>query len=160
MRFHKTFSRQKGGATPPPALGGDAVPTTVAPTASADNVMSCKVRDIAGWPVQRIVVGWTTVAANPVALNADLYIWEKATSHWYKLNDTALSVKPNQLAYFDVAGLIEPMSNSKNVLGTSGQSPQATSQSIDVMLVMSDPGAAVNGTYIIGMGPDLTTVGT
>jgi len=160
VRFHKTFSRQKGGSAPPPVLGGDAVPTTTAPSATADNVMSCKIRDIVGWPVQRIVVGWTTTAGSPVALNGDLYVWEKRLKHWFKVNDTALSIKPNQLAFFDIAALIEPVSNAANVLGNASNPPGAASDSIDVMLVMTDPGAAVAGTYNIGMGPDLTTVGT
>jgi hypothetical protein len=158
VRFHKTFTRQKGVAGTIPAIGSDAVPTATAPTMQ-DNVMSCRVRDIAGWPTQRIVVGWTTNGVTPVALNGSLYIWEEAIGYWFLINATPLSIPPNQLVFFDVVGMIEQVASKANVLGTA-TGGSATGQSIDVMLVVADPGAAVNGTYQIGMGPDLTTVGT
>lgn len=159
MRFHKTFQRVKpaAGGGSPPTLGSDAAPTTAAPTAQQDNVLSCKIRDINGWPVQRIAVGWTTTGANPVALNGDLYVWERTIGHWFKINDTALSLKPNQLFFFDIVSMIEPVSNAQNVIGSG---PRAASDSLDVMLIVTDPGAAIAATYVIGMGPDLTTVGT
>jgi hypothetical protein len=152
VRFHTTFTRIKGGGTP--VLGADTAPTT-APPSNQDCVMSCNVRDIAGWPVARIAAAWTTTAAVPVALNGSLYIFEKSLAHWFLINATPLSMAPNQLCFFDVASLIEQVSNKGNVVAG-----QATKQSIDVYLLMADPGAAVNGTYQIGMGPDLSNVGT
>jgi hypothetical protein len=157
VRFHTIFTRQKGGSGSP-AIGSDTTPTT-SPPSNQDNVMACRVRDIAGWPTQRIVVAWTTTAAAPVALNGSLYMWEEAIGHWFLVNPAPVSLPPNQLVFFDVVGLIELVANKANVLGTaSGQS--TTGQSIEVFLQVTDPGAAVAGTYQIGMGPDLTTVGS
>ena len=159
MRLPVVFIRQKGGGTPP-AIGSDAVPTTAPPTSANDNVMSCKVRDINGLPIQRIVACWTTTAGAPVALNGSLYQFEKATQHWYLVNSAPLSIPPNQLVFFDVASIAEAPSNKANVMGTAAAGVSATANTIDVMLVVSDPGAAVAGTYTIAMGPDLSAVGT
>src|ERR1019366_6341937 len=116
MRLPVVFLRQKGGGTPP-AIGSDAVPTTAPPTSANDNVLSCKCRDIIGLPIQRIVACWTTTAATPVALNGSLYIFEKATQHWYLINSAPLSIPPNQLVFFDVAAIAEAPANKANVVG-------------------------------------------
>jgi hypothetical protein len=157
MRFPVTFKRQKGGASTDPALGSDTPPTTTPPTAGTDNQLTCRVRDVNGWPVQRIAVCWTTTAGAPVAINGDLYFWEDATAHWYKINDTVLSLKPNQLFFFDVATIGEPAPTTKNLLAPGGY---AESGSLELILILTDPGAAVAGVYNVAMGPDLTTVGT
>jgi hypothetical protein len=156
MRFPLTFRRQKGSASTDPALGSDSAPTTT-PPGKSDNLLQCKIRDVNGWPVQRIAVCWTTSAGSPTALNGDLYFWEAATAAWYKINDTSLSLKPNQLFFFDVVSISEPTPVT-STLGQPGSPAQAGS--IDVMLVLSDPGAQVSGVFNVAMGPDLTTVGT
>jgi hypothetical protein len=160
MRFPKSFSRRKGGAGSVPVLGTDAAPTITPPSeVASDNVMTCKIRDINGWPVQRVGVCWSSPdAVTPTALNMDLYFWEDTTTHWYKINDTPLSVKPAQLFFFDTVTISEPTVRSKDMLSAIGASSQAGA--MEVMLVVTDPGAQVNGTYNIAMGPDLTTVGT
>jgi hypothetical protein len=158
MRLPVVFTRQKGGSGSP-AIGSDAVPTTAPPTVSNDNVMSCRCRDINALIVQRIVACWTTTAGAPVALNGSLYQFEKSTQHWYLVNATPLSIPPNQLVFFDVASIAEAPANKSNVMGSASYGTAATANTIDVMLVVSDPGAAVAGTYTIAMGPDLSTVG-
>ncbi len=160
MRFPKTFKRQKGGASVDPALGSDTVPTVAAPSeAASDNLLTCRLRDVNGWPVQRIAICWNTIAATPTALNGDLYFWEDATAHWYKINDTVLSLKPAQLFFFDTVTIGEPAPLAKNLLG-AGLGSYADAGSMEVMLVLTDPGAQVSGVFNIAMGPDLTTVGT
>lgn len=154
MRFLQTFRRQKGAASTDPLLGSDAVPTTKAPVQNTDNLLTAKFRDINGWPVQRIGVCWTTQAANPVALNGDMYFWEEALQHWIKINDTALSMKPNQIFFFDIMTVSDPTPTT-STLGVI-----ASAGSIEVFLVVSDPGTAVNGVYTFALAPDLTTVGT
>lgn len=159
MRFQKTFQRQKGG-TPAsvPAIGSDAAPTTTPPQDATTNLLSCRLRDINGWPVQRIVVGWNSAnAVTPTPFNADLYFWEDASQCWYKINDTPLSLKPAQLYVFDTFAVSEPPPTQafSNQPGSPSQAG-----SMDVMLVVSDPGAQVNGLYTFVMSPDVTTVGT
>jgi|SRR5580700_2262963 hypothetical protein len=161
MRLPTTFQRQKGGTSPPPALGSDAVPTTSPPANGTDNFLSCRTRDINGWPVQRIVACWTTTAGSPTALNGSLYLWEKATAHWYLVNATPVSMEPNQLYFFDVAAIAEPPANKANVLGSASNPGSGAGDAvIDALLVVSDPGAQVNGTFTIAMGPDISNVGT
>jgi hypothetical protein len=158
MRFPKFFTRQKGGASTDPALGSDAAPTNIPPSeAASSNLLTCKIRDINGWPVQRIAVCWTSTAGALVALNGDLYFWEDSLQYWFKVNDVALSLKPNQLFFFDTVTIGEPTPTTKSL--TSPGSP-AQAGSMEVMLVVTDPGAAVNGVYQVAFGPDLTTVGT
>ena len=157
MRFPASFKRQKGSASTDPAIGSDATPTTVAPAASNDNVLTAKLRDINGWPVQRIAVGWTTTAASPVALNGALYLWEETSGHWY-LIQSGVSLPPNQLVFFDVCTISEPTPVDRNLYKSSSASNSAGA--IEVMLIVTDPGTAVNGVYVFVMGPDLTTVGT
>jgi hypothetical protein len=156
MRFPATFRRQKGGASADPALGSDSAPTTTPPS-SQDNVLACKIRDINGWPVQRIAVCWTSTGGGLVPINGDLYFWEAATQHWYKINDAPLSLKPNQLFFFDVVSISDPPITGA-ALKASGSSGQAGA--LQVQLVLTDPGAAAAVTYVVAMGPDLTTVGT
>jgi hypothetical protein len=246
MRFPTVFKRQKGSASSDPVLGGDSAPTTTAPAATADNVLSCRIRDVNGWPVQRIAVcfsqvgfaytvtsagtnppvvtltgttssllaieidvndvtggtalgqalftwklggvtqatgvataahvalGSTGVTANfsagpyannnvytshdaVTAMNVDAYFWEDETRTWYKINDAALSVKPNQLFFFDTVTVIEPPATAKQ-LTSSGSAAQAGAMSI--MIVPSDPGSQGNGVFQFAAAPDLTTVGT
>jgi len=58
MRFPTVFRRQKGSASADPALGSDAVPSTSSASAKSDNVVFCALRDLNGWPCQRIAVGF------------------------------------------------------------------------------------------------------
>jgi hypothetical protein len=160
MRFPKTFKRQKGGSSGDPALGSDTPPTTTPPSeAVSDNLLTCRLRDVNGWPVQRIGVCWNTTAGSPTPLNGDLYFWEDATGHWYKINDAPLSLKPAQLFFFDTVTIGEPAPLTKNLLAAGGGS-YAEAGSMEVMLVLTDPGAQVAGVFNVAMGPDLTTVGT
>jgi hypothetical protein len=197
MRFPLTFQRRKGGSGSVPVIGGsqDAAPVSTPPSAKADNILFCGLRDVNGWPIQRIAICWTletnsyTLAAAgtappavtlsgttsgrpavtieiditltgirgvatfqwllngvvqqtgqltaatfalgttgltanfpagtytndnvytssptvPTAFNVDAYFWEAATGRWYKINDTALSVKPNQLFFFDTVTIV------------------------------------------------------
>lgn len=160
MRLPVVFYREKGGTNPPATLGSDAAPTNAPPSSTNDNVLSCKIRDIVGCIVQRVAVAWWTSAATPVALNGSLYAWDEGMNRWFLLNATPLSMPPNQVVYFDVPAIAEPPSNAKSVLGTGQNGASATSNTIDVMLIVTDPGAAVNGTYNIGMGPDLSSIGS
>lgn len=162
MRFPLSFQRQKGVAgSAIPAIGSDAAPTSTAvlqgtpPNAQQDNLLDCKLSDINGWPVQRIVVAWSCTGANPVALNGDLYFWEELTARWYKINDAALSLKPNQLFVFDTFAIATPVINTAGL-----PTGKAQAGGMQVQLVVADPGAAVNGTYTFVLGPDTTTVGT
>lgn len=163
MRFPVTFQRQKGG-TPAnvPAIGTDTDPRTVgppqvAPTPKLTNVLFTKIRDANGWPVQRIAACFTTTAANPTALNASFFLYESATGAWYLINSTPLSMTPGVLYFVDCIAVSEP-SPTTSQLGKPGSPAQAGS--LEVMMVVSDPGSQVNGLFTFAMGPDLTTVGT
>ena len=163
MRFPVVFSRQKGGAAPPPVLGSDADPTVANPQVQPNNkgqATDCqgsfKIRDINGWPVQRIAVCWTTTAGAPTPLNADLYVWEQSTAHWYRVNPMTLAMLPNQLYFFDIVSIAEsPASGAQLQAGAAGAAGP-----IDCFLRITDPGGQVAGTFNIAYGPDITTVGT
>ena len=157
MRFPTVFKREKGAASSDPALGSDAAPTTTPAKANADNVVFCALRDLNGWPCQRIAFCWTTTASTPTAMNFDAYFWEDATAHWYKINDTAISAKVNQLYFFDTVTILEQRATNA-MLSNPGSPAQAGGMA--VMLVMTDPGAQVTGVFTVAAGPDLTTVGT
>lgn len=157
MRFPVLFKREKGSASTDPALGSDAVPTNAEPTMKNDNVVFCRVRDTNGWPCHRIAFAWHTTGSTPVALNFDAYLWEDASNRWFKINDAAVSAKPDQLYFFDTATILEqPVSSA----GLGSPTSPATSGGMEVMLVATDPGAAVDGVYTIVAGPDMTPVGT
>jgi hypothetical protein len=157
MRFPRTFRRQKGGASSDPALGSDSAPTTAEPSLQTDCVLACKIRDVNGWPVQRIAACWTTTAATPTALNASLYFFERATGHWYLINSSPLSMSANQLYFFDTVSISEP-TPLNSTLSQPGSPAQAGS--MELFLLVSDPGSQVNGVFTFALGPDLTTVGT
>jgi hypothetical protein len=164
MRFPTLFQRQKGvGGSALLAIGADPAPTSTTilqgtpPNAQQNNVLACKMADLNGWPVQRIVVAWSCDGAAPVALNGDLFFWEDRSARWYKINDTALSLKPNQLFVFDTFCIC---AQAPLQAGLGNPNSSANAGSMEIMLVVSDPGAAVNGTYTFVMGPDVTTVGT
>jgi hypothetical protein len=160
VRFPVSFQRQKGvGGSTLPAIGSDAVPTKApvanTPTNPNSNVMACKIRDVNGWPVQRIAVGWTTSAATPTQFNVDMYLWETTSQAWYLMG--SLAMNPNQLYFFDTIAVSEPTPLQSNV-NQPGSPAQAGS--MNVALVVTDPGAQVNGTFTFVMAPDLTTIGT
>jgi hypothetical protein len=248
MRFPLTFQRRKGGSGSVPVIGGsqDAAPVSTPPSAKADNILFCGLRDVNGWPIQRIAICWTletnsyTLAAAgtappavtlsgttsgrpavtieiditltgirgvatfqwllngvvqqtgqltaatfalgttgltanfpagtytndnvytssptvPTAFNVDAYFWEAATGRWYKINDTALSVKPNQLFFFDTVTIAAP-APSNSTINQPGSPAQPGG--MEIFIVVTDPGAQVNGTYSFAVGGDLTTVGT
>jgi hypothetical protein len=157
MRFPTVFKRRKGGVTSEALLGSDAVPTTVPAAFNTDNVVFCALRDLNGWPCQRIAFCWTTTAGAPTVMNFDAYFWEDATQHWYKINDAVIAAKVNQLYFFDTATILEQRATGA-MLGNPGSPAQAGGMA--VLLVMTDPGAQVNGVFTVAAGPDLTTVGT
>jgi hypothetical protein len=158
MRFPVTFTRRKVVAGPSPLVGSDAAPTTTAPSAKADNILFCGLRDCNGWPVQRIAICWSSPdAVTPTPFNVDAYFWETATGHWYKINDAALSVKPNQLFFFDTVTISAPTATNSTINQAGSPSQPG---GMEIFIVVSDPGAQVNGTYNFAVGGDLTTVGT
>jgi hypothetical protein len=157
MRFPVLFKRQKGSVSTDPALGSDTPPTNVAAAANADNVVFCRIRDVNGWPCHRIAFAWHTTGASPVAINFDAYFWEDRSSRWYKINDASISAKPDQLYFFDTATILEQPTSTASI---SAASSSATAGGMEVMLIATDPGSAVNGVYTIVAGPDMTPVGT
>jgi len=157
MRFPTVFKRRKGGATSEALLGSDTAPTTTPAAFNTDNVVFCGLRDLNGWPCHRIAFCWTTTASNPTAMNVDAYFWEDATQHWYLINDSHVSAKVNQLYFFDTATILEQRATNAT-LGNPGSPAQAGGMSI--MLIVTDPGAQVNGVFTFAAGPDMTPVGT
>jgi len=100
---------------------------------------------------------YSSVFAATTTLNMDAFFWENTSQHWYKINDSALAVKPNQLFFFDTVTILEAPPTNQNLLG-AGSPAQAGA--MEVILVVSDPGTAAVGVYNIVAGPDMTPVGT
>jgi hypothetical protein len=160
MRFPVMFRREKGGASSDPALGSDSDPRTTQkpPVAGTDNLLTCKLRDPNGWPTQRICIAWTTTAAAPTALNANLFFWEDRSLAWYLINSAPVSMSEGQLYFFDTCTILEPTPLGSSLTSPNSNPPSAGS--MELLLVLSDPGAQVNGVFVVVMGPDMTTVGT
>lgn len=156
MQFQKVFYRfvttAAGFATV--ALGTDTAPTTAYGTpgaapqapgtksaANVDNVLSCRVNGISA-PVActRIavcMVGPTGAASQ----NANLYVWDQGTAHWYLVNAAPISLVNNQLVFFDAVSPCEAPTTQGQTISQGG---------VDYMLVVaaSTPTA---GQYLFAM---------
>jgi hypothetical protein len=150
MRFPMSFQRRHGGAGPIKQFSDDVIPTTTPPGPGNDNVLSCRLWNLNGWPVQRIVVGYVASAGIMDAPTADLYMWEETLGAWLKLNGSSVTLTQNGVAYFDVPTIAEPAPVQKNLT-----SPSAGS--LDVMIIIA---ATDDATYTFAMAPDVTTIGT
>jgi len=140
MKFQTTFTRIKGGGGT--ALG-DALPTA-APRTTIDNVMSLDPYNENGWPVHRIAVGFSTIAA-VAQIRADVFLFDEASASWFRLNQEPKYLIPGVLTYFDI---VSPCARR---LG-----PQA----MDIYLRTFDDASVPNGTYVFAATPDLTTIGS
>lgn len=163
MKFPTTFKRFKGGGGT--ALGSDVVPT-VAPgqlgTAgvATDCLGSYRYQNINGWPCHRIAVCLTAPGGTTVPIPASLYFFEEGSGAWYRVGPAGMSLTSGVVTFFDTVGLLEMPSAPSGVIGQTPVSAVASMGvgSNQVYLVLSDPGAgAANGTYVVSMGPDLTT---
>jgi hypothetical protein len=147
MYFPTLFTRRVGGSGSVPLLGSDSAPTA-APSASMDNVLFTKFSNINGWPVHRVAVVCTAPAA-PVAMPADLYMYEDRTQSWHKINASPVTITPGVVAFFDAVALLDMPNAQSNMAGVqTGSGAYA--------LVVSNPGAEPSGTFTFAMGPDLT----
>lgn len=137
MRFGKKFQRRVGGSGSPPVLGSDSAP--IAAPDTSDNQMQWQLFNVNGFPIQRIVVGYSgpAMAAN---LSGKMYLWDDLSGAWY-LADTKTLV-PGTLSWFDQPSL--------------GNTPQASAGSLEIALVVSAAGGDPNGTYTFVLGADFS----
>lgn len=165
MRMHKKFSRWKTGAPGTVALGSDAIPgapvyATSAPVMvsgdEADNVLTHRFLDVNGWPAHRIAVAMNFKGiGTPVALPAQLYVYDSLTQRWYALGPVT-NLEDGKIAFFDTLGITQ-RAKSADVASLADMTPGGEA----VMLVVTDttPAAAPAGEYEFAMGADLTTIG-
>lgn len=101
----------------------------VVTTANQDNILSCRVNGVsAPVAVARIAVAMCgpTGAANQ---NANLYVWDQLSNHWYLMNASPIVLVQNQVLFFDALSLCE---------APVRQGAQLTSQGgADYMLVVA-----------------------
>lgn len=148
MRFHKKFLRDIGGGSNP-VLGSDSAPTLPSELAD-DNVLTARFKDIDGWPVHRIAVGYKG-PGGALTLTANVYIWDELSAAWYLVNPTPVNLVPNRLTFFDMVGLSSPLPDLDSTSATAG----ALEAYVQIIPAGSDPA----GTYTFVVAPDLTTIG-
>ena len=152
MRFQTLFKRRVG-ATPASdkVLGSDTAPTG-APDQTKDNQFQVLFRDINGWPVHRIAIGYGG-PAGALTLTAALYIFDRNSGLWLKLGPVpTANLVPSEIAYFDMIVPVE-------VAQTSGNLAKSVGNSADLALVVTPAGGDPNGEYTFVAAGDLTTIG-
>lgn len=150
MRFTTKFTRRVGGTTAFPILGSDATP--VGPPPQRDNIMDQVFSNISGWPAHRLVVGYKYEGVLvPLNLPASLYLWEDETEAWYLVpQPAAVLLKPGQLSFFDIVGLLNPPQLGAGSNGSAG--------ALNAYLKVSAAGADPAGLYTFPMASDLTSL--
>jgi hypothetical protein len=167
MQFQHVFYRYVTTPTAPAivALGADTDPRTAYGTPGAppqylatnpntgtllspptspnvDNVFSARMSGVAApVGVTRIVVAMTgpTGAASQ---NANLFVWDSGTGHWFLVNASPLVLVVGQIVFFDAISLSE---------GPPNQQQTATGGGADYQLVVAASGATA-GQYAFVMG--------
>jgi hypothetical protein len=163
MHMHKKFSRWKGaGGT---ALGSDVVPGAPVYGVSApvmvggdelDNVLAHRFLDVNGWPAHRIAVAMNYKGiGTPVALPAQLYVYDSLTQRWFALGPVT-NLEDGKISFFDTLGISQRAKSAD-----AASLADMTAGGELVMLVVNDtnPAAAPAGEYEFAMAADLTTIG-
>jgi len=158
MKMTKVFQRRKGGVAPPPFF--DTLDPTPAnfpggvpkPADTVDNVLIAPYFSDQGWPAHRVAVTYMTDAVAPISLNAQLWLYDHETDHWYK-QGTAMAgnLLVDQVTFFDVVAIVSSKMRKADLA-------TPTQGCIEAMLIVKDPGVAPNGVYTFGMAADLTTL--
>lgn len=129
----------------------DTLPT--AAPSNQDFLLPARNRNILGWPIHRVAVGYSG-PAGATYLRADLYAWDVNTQLYYLTHDMSKMLRPGRINYFDVPAICEPPQTQAN-------QGNAISDGIGLILIVTPPNVtAVNGTYTFTMAADLTTIGT
>lgn len=151
MYFPGKFTRAVSGNAFWPQ---DVLPTGALP-ANTDIALSIRPRDLVGFPVHRLAVGYSGPAGASY-LPADLYAWEGNSQQWLKTHDGTKVLRPGRVNYFDLAGIAEPPVKISNL-------DQGMAGGTDYVLIVTTPPNTItpaNGTYTFAMAADLTTLGT
>jgi hypothetical protein len=179
MQFPTVFRRQKGVGgfaalgteTPPPnaSFPNDTKPNSGLDPGGGSPLLATRMKATDGWPPHRlaVVVRYVGVASPPAAVNLSVFMYEESTGGWYQLGATQ-SVVPaysadqkgdtsggagtttsNNPAFFDCVVPID----YANVRNSQNPSPG----NAEFLIVLADPGAASNGTYIVAATADQTT---
>lgn len=95
--FERSFSRQVGGAPPPPAIGSDVLPANVAGVELLDNgwVFASRTLD---YSVSSIAVSHTSPV--PTIVEVEVYIGDEERNTWFNVGQ--LSVFSNQISRFAI----------------------------------------------------------
>lgn len=158
MRFPKKFVRYIGAGLSP-LLGSDVDPTTLTPAQQKaylgnDNVLVSRPQNTAGFPMQRVVVGWSyTGAGAPATAPVSVFIWDDLSLRWYKVyHASTVSIPANNVSFLDVCSLLDfPVS-------APGEGLQPTG-ALEYAIVVTAPVAAPDGTYTIIAGCDVSNPG-
>jgi hypothetical protein len=147
MRFQKSFTRVVAAAGTT-TLGTDTVPTG-RPLASLDYYLSGQLKNIDGFPVQRVCCAYHG-PTNAKALSAQLWLWDELTQNWYK-SGQAVTMQPEAIAWFDQPSLQR--------LGAGAENASQNPGSLDICLIVSAAGSDPDGTYSFALGLDVSNNG-
>lgn len=143
-------------------LGSDTLPNSFSGepgnyaslNAKKSNVFSCRLANINGWPVQRIVVGYKYEGAGspPATLPVTVWVLDETSRNWYQVAGPATLLQ-NQLVFFDHPILSDNQQTQGN---TADAVVKREVGSLDVALVIGSAGA-VDGRYLFPVGADVSS---
>lgn len=138
MRFGKVYKRRVGAGTDP-VLGSDTAPTGI-PQSSADSQFSWKISNVHGFPIQRLVIGYSG-PGGALGLSTTVYVFDDASGLWFQ--SETVTIQPGKLTWIDCP-----------VLGDNSNGTSAGA--IDACFVVSAAGGDPAGTYTFTLGADLS----
>lgn len=145
MRFPLVFSRFKAGGPGDPVLGGDTIPTGMVSSKTHSNVLFSRFSNAHGRPAERIALLYKAPSGS-LALNYSAYIFEDTIGAWFRV--ATGTVTPDVVTFFNTVGLIEPPPGNPEI---------ASPGSLQLLIIISDPGAAPNGEHKFAVGACLNT---
>lgn len=154
MRFPCVFSRYIGSGLPSGAilLGADTAPTVTPPQSGADNHLSSRFSNAAGWTAQRLVLAYAYkgAAAPPQDLVVQVYFFEERLQRWFTNSAAKITLVEGVLGYVRIPGCYEAPATRQNVLANN-----ASPSSLDVLLVADALVSPDDGEYRLGISLDL-----
>ena len=159
MYFPNKFVRYVGAAPAGGiALGADADPTTLSVALQSayktlTNVLTIRLANTIGFPVQRIAVGCTYVGAGtPSAVPIVSYVWDDNTQRWFILQQAAaIAVAINSITFVDVPSLLDFPTTDGIGLRAVG--------ALELAIVAAVPTTHPDGTYTFVTGCDVSNSG-
>jgi hypothetical protein len=90
--------------------------------------------------------GYAGAGVPPATLPCEVWVFDHQTEKWYATG-ASVNIALNRVTYFDICSLIDPV----------GVLLEPSSGAVEVFVMVQDA-AAADGTYIFGVGLDLTAI--